>query len=120
MARSQTITAAAAQRARIVLMAAEGVPNAEIARRVGRFRPTVVGRRGRYQERGIAGLADEDRPGRPPRIVVGGGALVVAAAGPRAGGVVRVGGPDLADAVLPNREPGELASEARPGGCRIP
>ena len=66
MAQSQTITAAAAQRARIVLMAAEGVPNAEIARRIGVSRPTVVGWRSRYQERGIAGLADEDRPGRPP------------------------------------------------------
>ncbi len=65
MARSQTITAAAAQRARIVLLAAEGVPNAEIARRVGVSRPTVVGWRGRYRERGMAGLADEDRPGRP-------------------------------------------------------
>ena len=71
MARSQTITAAAAQRGRILLMAAEGVPNAEIARWVGVSRPTVVGWRSRYQERGIAGLADEDRPGRPPRIVVG-------------------------------------------------
>ncbi len=68
MARSQTITAAAALRARIVLLAAEGVPNAEIARRVGVSRPTVVGWRGRYRERGMAGLADEDRPGRPPRI----------------------------------------------------
>ena len=68
MARSQSITAAAAQRARIVLLAAEGVPNAEIPRRVGVSRPTVVGWRGRYRERGIAGLADEDRPGRPPRI----------------------------------------------------
>jgi transposase len=68
MVRSQTITAAAAQRARIVLLAADGVPNAEIARRVGVSRPTVVGWRSRYQQRGIAGLADEDRPGRPPRI----------------------------------------------------
>ena len=65
MARSQTITAAAAQRARIVLLAAEGVPNAEIARRVGVSRPTVVGWRQRYAETGIAGLADLDRPGRP-------------------------------------------------------
>ena len=68
MARSQTTTASAAQRARIVLLAADGVPNAEIARRVGVSRPTVVGWRGRYRERGIAGLADEDRSGRPPRI----------------------------------------------------
>ena len=58
-------TAAAAQRARIVLMAAEGVPNAEVARRIGVSRPTVVGWRSRYQERGIAGLADETgRAGR--------------------------------------------------------
>jgi transposase len=66
MARSQTITAAAAQRARIVLLAADGVPNAEIALRVGVSRPTVVGWRQRYAEAGIAGLADLDRPGRPP------------------------------------------------------
>ena len=63
--RSQTVTAAAAQRARIVLLAAEGVPNAEIARVVGVSRPTVVGWRQRYIESGIGGLADLDRPGRP-------------------------------------------------------
>ena len=65
MMRSQTITAAAAQRARIVLLAAEGVPNAEIARRVGVSRPTVVGWRHRYDDQGLAGLVDLDRPGRP-------------------------------------------------------
>ena len=65
MARSQTITAASAQRARIVLLAAEGVPNAEIARRVGVSRPTVVGWRHRYTDQGLAGLTDLDRPGRP-------------------------------------------------------
>ena len=65
MVRSQTVTAAAAQRARIVLLAADGVPNAQIARRVGVSRPTVVGWRQRYTEAGIAGLADQDRPGRP-------------------------------------------------------
>ena len=59
------MTAAAAQRARIVLLAAEGVPNAEIARVVGVSRPTVVGWRQRYIESGIGGLADLDRPGRP-------------------------------------------------------
>jgi transposase len=65
MVRSQTVTAAAAQRARIVLLAADGVPNAEIARRVGVSRPTVVGWRRRYVEAGMKGLADLDRPGRP-------------------------------------------------------
>jgi transposase len=65
LARSQTVTAAAAQRARIVLLAAEGVPNAEIARRVGVSRPTVVGWRQRYTDAGMRGLDDLDRPGRP-------------------------------------------------------
>jgi transposase len=68
MARSQTVTAAAAQRARIVLLAADGVPNAEIARRVGVTRPTVVSWRQRYVESGIAGLEDLDRSGRPASI----------------------------------------------------
>jgi transposase len=68
MARSQTVTAAAAQRARIVLLAADGVPNAEIARRLGVTRPTVVGWRRRYLESGIAGLSDLDRSGRPASI----------------------------------------------------
>jgi transposase len=63
--RSQTVNAAAAQRARIVLLASEGVPNAEIARRVGVSRPTVVGWRQRYAEAGMRGLTDLDRPGRP-------------------------------------------------------
>jgi transposase len=65
MVRSQTVTAAAAQRARIVLLAADGLSNAEIARRVGVSRPTVVGWRQRYTEVGMSGLADLDRPGRP-------------------------------------------------------
>jgi transposase len=63
--RSQTARAADAQRARIVLLAAEGVPNAEIARRVGVSRPTVVGWRQRYADLGLKGLEDVPRPGRP-------------------------------------------------------
>ena len=65
MVRSQTVPASAAQRARIVLLAADGVPNAEIARRVGVSRPTVVGWRQRYLDQGLQGLDDHDRPGRP-------------------------------------------------------
>src|SRR5215204_5280058 len=68
IARSQTVTAAAAQRARIVLLAADGVPNVEISRRVGVSRPTVIGWRQRYLESGIGGLSDLDRSGRPARI----------------------------------------------------
>jgi transposase len=53
-----------AARARIVLLAAEGTPNVEIARLVGVSRPTVNAWRARYAERGLAGLADERRSGR--------------------------------------------------------
>jgi transposase len=59
------VRAGLAQRARIVLLASEGILNAEIADRVGVSRPTVNRWRGRYVEAGIDGLADEDRPGRP-------------------------------------------------------
>ena len=39
LVRSSTVEAGLAQRARIVLLAAEGLPNAEIARRVGMTPP---------------------------------------------------------------------------------
>ena len=54
-----------AQRARIVLLAADGVSNTEIAARVGVSRPTVIDWRGRYARSGMAGLADAPRTGRP-------------------------------------------------------
>jgi transposase len=56
------------KRARIVLLAADGVSNAEIGRRVGVSRPTVVSWRQRYLAEGMAGLADAPRSGRPARI----------------------------------------------------
>jgi transposase len=68
MVRSSSIRAGLAQRARIVLLAAEGLPNAEIARRTGTSRPTVVDWRARYDAGGIAGLNDQRRSGRPPEI----------------------------------------------------
>jgi len=54
-----------AQRARIVLLAADGVSNTEIADRVGMSRPTVIDWRPRYERSGIAGLEDGPRSGRP-------------------------------------------------------
>jgi transposase len=57
-----------AKRARMVLLAAEGMPNAQIARVAGVSRPTVIGWRDRYQQGGIAALEDEPRSGRPPEI----------------------------------------------------
>jgi transposase-like protein len=54
-----------AQRARIVLLAAEGLTNTDIATRVGVSRPTVTGWRQRYVRSGIGGLSDQARSGRP-------------------------------------------------------
>ena len=42
LTRSSSVRAGLAVRARIVLLAAQGLPNAEIARRTGTSRPTVV------------------------------------------------------------------------------
>jgi transposase len=57
-----------AQRARIVLLAAQGVSNTAIASMVGVSRPTVILWRNRYAQAGIAGLGDLERSGRPPVI----------------------------------------------------
>lgn len=57
-----------AQRSRIVLAAAGGLTNGEIAQRVGMSRPTVTKWRRRFAERRIDGLTDEPRPGRPRTI----------------------------------------------------
>jgi len=68
LTRSSSVRAGLAQRARIVLLAAEGVSNTAIAQRVGVSRPTVIGWRDRYAAHGLAGLDDEPRSGRPRRI----------------------------------------------------
>src|SRR5690348_7263638 len=68
LTRSTSIRAGLASRARIVLLAAEGLANAEIARRTGTSRPTVVDWRARYDAGGIRALADQPRSGRPPTI----------------------------------------------------
>ncbi len=54
--RSSTVRAGLAQRARIVLLAADGVSHTEIADRLGVSRQTVITWRGRYERRGVAGL----------------------------------------------------------------
>jgi transposase len=63
--RAQAIGAGAARRARIVLLAADGMSNARIAEAVAVSVPTVLLWRDRYQAKGLAGLGDEPRPGRP-------------------------------------------------------
>src|SRR3954454_8832066 len=64
-ARDRGAPAREVERARIVLLAADGVPGQQIAAMVGCAEGTVVTWRGRYAERGLAGLADLPRPGKP-------------------------------------------------------
>jgi transposase len=66
--RRRTSAHGLAQRSRIVLDAAEGQTNTEIAERLGVSRPTVTRWRRRFAERGVDGLVDEPRPGRPRTI----------------------------------------------------
>jgi transposase len=68
MTRSTTTRAGLAQRARLVLLAADGVSNTAISALVGLSRPKVIAWRQRYQRSGIGGLADAERPGRPREI----------------------------------------------------
>jgi len=65
MLRSRSVSAGLAKRARMILLAADGVGNHEIAERVGGGRTTVIRWRARYEERGLAGLDDRERSGRP-------------------------------------------------------
>jgi transposase len=57
-----------AQRARIVLLAGEGMSNNAVADKVGVNQTTVVKWRKRFIERGLDGLVDEPRPGAPRTI----------------------------------------------------
>jgi transposase len=68
MVRSPSAAAGLSQRARIVLLAADGLSNTAIGQLVGVSRPTVIGWRERYAERGLAGLNDLPRAGRPRTI----------------------------------------------------
>ena len=56
---------ALAQRSRIVLAAAEGLKNTEIAERLGLDQGTVRKWRARFAVDRLDGLVDEPRPGRP-------------------------------------------------------
>jgi transposase len=66
--RRRTSAQALAQRSRIVLLAAEGLKNTEIAERVGVSRRMAATWRSRFAEHRLDGLTDEPRPGRPRTI----------------------------------------------------
>src|SRR5205809_1021866 len=65
LAGSRTAPARAVERARIILAASGGPPIAAVARRLGVSRPTVYAWVGRFNLRGLAGLEDQPRAGRP-------------------------------------------------------
>ncbi len=64
--RSPSIRSGLAQRARIVLLAADGVGTNEIVERVGVSKPTVIWWKKRYAAEGVAGLEDRPKPGAAP------------------------------------------------------
>jgi len=66
--RAKSLPAKRVERARIVLLAADGLPATAIAERVGCSRPTVIHWRQRYERGGLAALADAPRPGAPRRL----------------------------------------------------
>jgi transposase len=69
LVRAGTTPQKVALRARIVLLAAEGLPNQMIAARVGTSRPTVLLWRARFTREGVPSLQhDRPRPGRKPRL----------------------------------------------------
>ena len=63
--RSRSLPHGLVRRARIVLLAAEGVKNNEIAEKVGLSPQSICKWRQRYVQQGLSGLHDELRPGRP-------------------------------------------------------
>jgi Winged helix-turn helix len=64
--RSPSIWAGLVQRARIVVLAADGLGTNEIARRTGASKPKVILWKKRYAAEGIGGLDDRLKPGKPP------------------------------------------------------
>jgi transposase len=68
-ARDRAAPGRVAERARIVLLAADGLTGLQIADRVGCTEPTVIKWRRQYAEDGLAGLADAPRPGGPTTVL---------------------------------------------------
>ena len=66
--RSRKTDRSLAERARIVLLSGEGVSATEIQHRLEVTRPTVFKWRKRYRERGVDGLRDAPRSGRPTEL----------------------------------------------------
>src|SRR6266478_3800525 len=68
-ARGRTVTVRAAQRAKMILMAASGLTDSAIGEALGISRQNVARWRGRFVARGLAGIEkDAPRPGSKPQI----------------------------------------------------
>jgi transposase len=67
--RDRGAPARVAERARIVLLPADGLTGPQIAQRVGCTEPTVIKWRRQYAEDGLAGLEDAARPGGPKTVL---------------------------------------------------
>jgi DNA-directed RNA polymerase specialized sigma24 family protein len=63
--RRSTVAAGQARRARIVLLAADGIPLRQIAQQLGVDRHGVRTWVDRFRREGLDGLRDRPRPGRP-------------------------------------------------------
>ena len=63
--RSRSIPSGLSRRFRIVLLSADGLNNMEISKKIGVSRASVGKWRKRYLDKGLEGLHDELRPGRP-------------------------------------------------------
>jgi len=61
--RAPSVPQGVVRRAKVILLAAEGTSNSEIARQVGMSRPSVIMWQDRFLEKGVAALS-ETRPGR--------------------------------------------------------
>lgn len=66
--RKATLDQRLAQRARILLDLDVALPPAKVSERLGVSAPMVFKWRARYQDRGLAGLADLPRPGQPRKL----------------------------------------------------
>lgn len=66
LTRRTTVAAGLVRRARMVLLADEGIPLDQIARTVGADRTSVRTWLDRYRAGGLAALQDRPRSGRPP------------------------------------------------------
>src|SRR6266852_2634422 len=66
---ARSVTVRLAQRSKMMLLAAEGIPDLKIAAELKVTRQTVARWRARFLARGLAGIEkDAPRPGRKPQI----------------------------------------------------